>query len=322
MSEAWLELVIERCVEAATEAIEHAVEVDAYHNFATVDENYNRRAFFNDGTFYYQPRHKELLALADGPADKELGALYFRRAGARTPVATVVNYTAHALTVAETAPLVSADYPGAVRREIESNLGGVALFVNGACGDNHPLGAEAGFGRCGRMGAALAEAALFRRFDAMKIESPAIASDYREILMPAMTREIFDSMPNNNNAEFKPVREDLLVGGDVRTYLSLWAIGPVLFIGVPGEMTAELGLYLKWQSPFPKTYIMYMATDHVGYIPHANAYEWGGYEALTSPFAPEAGEKFCAAALAAARELKAKVESMGGVTRLPGSDPS
>ena len=317
LNEPYRARVIERSREVLSEAVSAAVPVKASYNCARVRENLNRRVFFPDGTYFYQPKHKNLLSVADGPVDDELGVVFFRAADDSGYVATIVNYTAHALTVGDTANAVSADFPGAVRREIEANIGGVGLFINGACGDNHPLGAEAGFGRCERMGQALAEKALYHRWDAVELADAPLGSEYREILLPMKTRSDHDLIPGSGAVEYRPVRDDLLEGTDVRTYFSLWALGPVLFAGVPGEMTAELGLALKWQSPFPKAYVMYMATDHIGYIPHRNAYEWGGYEALTSPFGPAAGGKLLEEMLAAAAELKGRLESSGGKCRLP-----
>jgi len=312
LNEPYRERVIERAAEAAEEAVSKAGPVTVAYNYCRVGENFNRRVFFPDGTYYYQPKQKNLLPVADGPVDDELGAVFFRcEDESEGYAATIVNYTAHALTVGDTANAVTADFPGVLRREIEANIGGVAMFVNGACGDNHPLGAEAGFGRCERMGQALAEKALYHRWDAVALGEPRLATDYHEVLLPMMTPDEFERVPKYMPREYRPVRDDLRVGGDVRTYFSLWALGPLLFVGVPGELTAELGLRIKWESPFAKTYIMYMATDHIGYIPHRSAYEWGGYEVVTSPFGPGAGSKLCAEILSAAERLKAGIEAGG-----------
>ena len=75
-------------------------------------------------------------------------------------------------------------------------------------------------------------------------------------------------------------------GADVEVSYSLLGIGPVLFIGVPGELLSELGSMLKWCSPFKRTYIMYEATGAMGYIAHPNAYRWGGYEPNTGFLSP------------------------------------
>lgn len=49
-----------------------------------------------------------------------------------------------------------------------------------------------------------------------------------------------------------------------------------------GELTAELALQIKWNSPYRATWISGQATDYLGYLNHRNAYVHEGYEAQTS----------------------------------------
>jgi len=87
---------------------------------------------------------------------------------------------------------------------------------------------------------------------------------------------------------------------------ALLAVGPVLFIGVPGELVAELGSVLKWFSPFKRTYILYQSTDSLDYIAHPNAYRWGGFEAMVGQLSPGAARPLVNAILDAAEELAAE----------------
>ncbi|HUW55855.1 MAG TPA: neutral/alkaline non-lysosomal ceramidase N-terminal domain-containing protein [Planctomycetota bacterium] len=317
--DAWRARVVERSVEALKAALDSAQPATVSCNATRIRENVNRRVFLPDGTYFYQPKHKYLSPVADGPVDDELGMLYFRAAHDGKTIATVVNYTAHPLTVGDSSDEVTADYPGVLKREIERNWGGTALFITGAAGDNHPQGAEAGFARCERMGLALAEKVLYHRWDAVRLDDPPVASVWRDIVLPAMTDEDFARVPKDYGSEKRlTVPDDAKAEGGLAVSLCLWSIGPVLFIGTPGELVAELGLRLKWESPFPKTYVMYLATEHLGYMAHRNAFAWGGYEAVCTRFGPEAGARFCDAALSAAKELKTRVEATGRRVALPG----
>ena len=44
-------------------------------------------------------------------------------------------------------------------------------------------------------------------------------------------------------------------------------------------MVAELGLEMKWHSPFRKTFVLYDSTAYISYLCHGNALVAGGYEA-------------------------------------------
>ncbi len=54
------------------------------------------------------------------------------------PVATLVHYACHPIILGPDNTLVTPEYPGIVKRVVESSLGGHCLFVQGACGDIGP----------------------------------------------------------------------------------------------------------------------------------------------------------------------------------------
>ncbi|HTL53403.1 MAG TPA: neutral/alkaline non-lysosomal ceramidase N-terminal domain-containing protein [Planctomycetota bacterium] len=310
--------VVVGSVEAARDAKKSAEPANVFYNTTRIRENLNRRAFFPSGQYFYQPKQKNLLPLCDGIVDDELAVIFFKATKEERFIATLVNYTAHPLCIGDSSNEVSADYPGVLKAEIERNLGGTALFVNGACGDNHPLGAEAGLARAERMGLALAEKALYHRWDAVMLDNTTLSACYKEIGLPPMTEADFEALPKNFASDWRS--RGNIVDGQVRTFISLWAVGPLLFCGVPGELSAELGLRLKWESAFPKTFVMFIATDNLGYISHRNAYQWGGYEVLTSALGPNGGKNLVGEILAAAEELKIRFEKVTGKNlHLPGA---
>ena len=63
------------------------------------------------------------------------------------------------------------------------------------------------------------------------------------------------------------------------------AIGDVAFVGVPGETVNELGLEIKWHSPFKRTFVAYCSTGYFGYIAPPNFVAAGGYEGKHQRFA-------------------------------------
>ena len=81
----------------------------------------------------------------------------------------------------------------------------------------------------------------------------------------------------------RPFRKDKMPpfykGKEELTYeIQCLSVGDVCFVGVPGEMVAELGQEIKWHSPFRKTFILYCSTAYMDYLCHGNALVAGGYE--------------------------------------------
>jgi hypothetical protein len=86
-------------------------------------------------------------------------------------------------------------------------------------------------------------------------------------------------------------------------------IGPMAFVGLPGEIFSSIGRAIKEASPLsePYTLLAGWTNDNVGYVPDHQAYGVATYEADTAarwygypaPWAPEAGDLLREAALRA-----------------------
>jgi hypothetical protein len=74
----------------------------------------------------------------DGPVDPEVGVLRLDDLDGR-PLAAVVNYACHPITVGPDAQLITPDYPGALKRVVEAATGATCLFLQGAAGDIGPV---------------------------------------------------------------------------------------------------------------------------------------------------------------------------------------
>lgn len=94
-------------------------------------------------------------------------------------------------------------------------------------------------------------------------------------------------------------------------------LGDLAFVGLPGEMFAEIGMSIKASSPFPNTIVMWLANDSRGYLPAMEAYREGpdgftlmitGYETTpgTSRYEIGAGEKLTASAIGQLNQLYRK----------------
>ncbi|MCL5998195.1 MAG: hypothetical protein M1546_19410 [Chloroflexi bacterium] len=305
--------LMERAAEVAVAAAAGAQECDLIVNRTHVDENVNRRFFLTDETYLSIPGNKHLLDVAHEHADKELGILAFCPTGSRRPFGLIVNYTMHPLTAGNTSTLISADVPGVVRGIVKESMGCPACYITGAAGDNHPKASEAGFAETRRVGEVLASEAIRRSADGMHVAGPLhLKCLTRSIRLRYRTWEDFQRIPLKGVGEealaenFRRVEKP---GEAIDVEFSLLAVGPVLFIGVPGEMLAELGSVLKWFSPFKRTYIMYQATESFDYIAHPNAFLWGGFEIVCAQLSPDSVRPLINAIIDAAEELTA---SKGG----------
>ena len=306
----YLAFLIERIVAVAREAAAKVQEFELTVNRAYVDENMNRRFFLSNEQYLGVPGNKHLVPITQEHTDKELGIIGFCPKGDAHPFGLLVNYTMHPLTAGYTSSLISADVPGVVRAVIKESMQCVACYITGATGDNHPKAPEAGFAETRRVGEVLATAAITRSFDALRITEPVrLKTLTRTVAIRQRTHAEFMQIPRNGEGE--SVVQDNFVrvetpGALLDVEFSLLAIGPVLFIGVPGELVTELGSVLKWFSPFKRAYIMYQATDSLDYIAHPNAYLWGGFETFCGQLTPAAARPLINAILDAAEELKAR----------------
>jgi len=150
---AWLDGVIEACVACIASALASSEPVELVTGYGAdpcVARNRRRN---------------------DGPVDRALPVVVLRRADG-TVLAAVVSYACHPVVLGADNTLLTADYPGVVRRVLSDRLGGgPALFLTGCAGDantGHSAAASIStaaatdrtFEECERVGARIATAAL------------------------------------------------------------------------------------------------------------------------------------------------------------------
>jgi neutral ceramidase len=96
---------------------------------------------------------------------------------------------------------------------------------------------------------------------------------------------------------------------ELASALTIFAIGDVAIVGIPGELFVELGLALKANPSFRHTFVAGYCNDLIGYIPTRAAYAEGGYEVETARIAAGSGEAIVDTALAGLAEMRASVAS-------------
>ena len=87
----------------------------------------------------WQPDRPMLAPNPDGYSDHEVGVIRIDNADSGQPLAILVNFAAHPTILAWGNRLISPDYPGTVRRTVESLTSGLCLFLQGASGNQNTI---------------------------------------------------------------------------------------------------------------------------------------------------------------------------------------
>jgi hypothetical protein len=271
---------------------------------------------------------------ASGPYDPRLTVLATRRDDGSWQ-GVMCHFACHPTILGADNRLISADFPGALREALHVALdrgegAPIVLFVNGAAGD-----VSTRFTRCAqdagevsRVGAVLATAAAQALEHATPHTGPirhgrtTVQLSRRErhrldCSVVAATAGSDDEPPAYSSSAQRRVAETRSQGAAMldalarvpdeaipdELELEAWALGDVGLVAVPGELFASLGSRIAAASGGP-TLVLGYANGYVGYLTDGSAHESQTYEALASPFGPEAGERVAEAATALVERVR------------------
>lgn len=280
----WLDSVVDACREAVVEASATQRDVTVRAGYGT-DPNVarNRRR-------------------PDGPQDPALPVLQLVHDDG-TALATLVSYACHPVVLGADNQLLTADYPGTVRRVLEEQLGGTVLFATGCAGDQntghsadattHDNAGARTFARCAQVGeeiAAAARAAELRggasRVAAasseidLDLDRPSAVELQREIEHWAAKtkadpahRVVYDSW------QAWATETDPAGPASWRGRVNALRWGPAVILTLPGEPFCQAGLDLRELVGGTDPVFVLGYTDGCpGYLPSATEYPFGGYE--------------------------------------------
>jgi len=237
------------------------------------------------------------------PVDRTLGVLRFDDAETGTPVALVVNFTAHPTSIPSERREFSADYPGALRAAVEEEWGGQAVFMQGASGDlstdRGGHGDHVAYGRAlGRRAVALAKSL---RPEA--VTEPRLA--VREDRFPFASRVDFanPAVVAAYGLAFFPELVGTFVAEyaeGIRPRLTVAVLDDrVALVGASGEFFCQHGIRLRERARIPHLLFFGYANGYHQYFPTIEAAAEGGYGAdpQVAPAALGAGERLMDTAL-------------------------
>ncbi|OLT00617.1 hypothetical protein BJF90_34300 [Pseudonocardia sp. CNS-004] len=312
VDETWLERLITTCAEAVDAALAGAEPVEVHAGYgADPGVARNRRR-------------------PDGPVDPALPVVHLRRPDGSL-LAGVVSYACHPVVLGADNTLLTADYPGVVRRVLARRLGGPVLFLTGCAGDantGHAASASVStaptasrtFAECERIGGLVATAALA----ATPRRGPSrVAATRREVLLDleppdpaALAGEVAGWERDAAHADAARAallgcwaewgRRILTTPAGPPTWtgsVSTLVWGPAVLVTLPGEPFAAAALEIRAHADPGATVLVAGYCDGCpGYLPPAEEYAHGGYEVeeahryygLPGPFARGAAERLVA----------------------------
>ena len=272
--------IVAAVVEAASELKPARLDI----GWGRLEEGHNRRQVLADGSVFMLWGNRERKPTS--PLDYAVGVVAFDTP-AGEPIATLVSFTCHPVVLGPENLELSADYPGAMMAKLEEEIGGQAMFVQGAAGDINPFWdktppAEGAFEQMTRMGEALADEAMRVRRD---LSSPAnverLSSHSEEVLLePRWDYEdpAVEAALRENEFGWIFERFRARFPGERVAEINTVLFDDRLAIGTfPGEFFVEHGLRFKQQSTVRDTLFAGYTNGALGYFPTIRAAAEGGY---------------------------------------------
>lgn len=247
---------LDRCVRQIADAVNEAVGKleDASLKIAVGDAK-GKIAYNYYADQLYDPRCGVIQAVAASGANRGKA------------IATLVNYAVHPEVIGSGRGILSPDICGPLYDRIESQGGGIAVFMNGAQGgmvtaDNRlENGKEANdWNECKRIGELLADEALRIVKEAALQENPDLYCTSRKIEFPV------DSEIMRFILQKSPIKNEMAGDNRVVTTLNLLNIGTAQVLTVPGEALPNIGYYVKRNMRTKQPFLFGLTNDAFGYM--------------------------------------------------------
>jgi len=277
-----------------------------------------RRYRMADGTVRTNPPYGDPNVVAPiGKPDDQVRVIRICREGAKEIM--IVHFGNHADMIGGN--LYTPDWPGYLVSTLDAALEGKVntMFLLGAEGDlNHRNFYNPRLGLKGtenaKSAARMLAGAVLRVYDLAKpvaCDTLRIAHKYVQVgkntynpddlpmveEIVKLYREKGDKAPELQNYPMKHqealrIKANLARPEFFNLRISGVRIGDIVFIGIPGEPFASIGLDIVAKSNLPMTVVTACTNGYEGYYPDAQAYKEPGYsyEKSASPFAPNCAE--------------------------------
>ena len=309
----YIDSLVDRIVEAVQCAESRLSPVRLEYSLGAASVGINRREKMSDGSI-------DIGRNPDGPRDGSVQVVSILSATGENidtegvkRLATIVNYACHGTVLGPDNLLVSADWIGAMRQKVESELGGLSLFLQGATADINPdmyWEDSHAFEMVAEQGSQVAKAVLAAvssrsqkfsgtplRIERIEIWLPTeskVTSDlppqnYRKALLAMANMPSFMSMFTDRLLDkrypWKSVIEDRDGFWSVPMRINLLRIGDLAIVTYAAETFTEIGMKVKSASPADYTLFASVSDGCISYLHTAESHDEGGYEVDIAPLA-------------------------------------
>jgi len=274
----------------------------------------NSRLLLKDGTIFWVGSREDAVR-PTGPFDPDLPVFVFRST-AGSLVALLYGHSTHS--IGSLRPGVrSPTFYGMVAQDLETQLGGIVAFLEGASGSTHNYNcsAQEAFSRIKQAVLAgldraqvqeVTKLAAIKRPFTFKVRTFDEAAEEEAVSQYCNKR--IKAGAESVISVFRQMRRELAPHqGQMRqTWLQVMRIGEVAIVGVPAELFTRLGIDIKKRSPLKHTVVVELANDWIGYLPDREAHQLGGYQVWTglhSYAEPGTGERLVEEAVAMLKKL-------------------
>lgn len=194
------------------------------------------------------------------------------------PIVNVVHLACHPEVIRREAERgLSPDYVGTLCKEVHRQLGGQAVFLNGALGGMlTPDAPKRGYASAEMMGKRFAAYAMEAAKAARPSSSYTLWMHRRPVEYPLTAEAILKFL------QHAPGPVDLHEGR-VRTEMNALWIGDAQLITVPGELLPEIGFDIRSHMTGRVRLIVGLANDELGYLIPSYDFRAGHYEERTGP---------------------------------------
>ena len=291
--------------------------------------SFHRRFMMKDGTVKFNPGILNPdIVRPMGPIDPEVVILKVEQVNGKV-LAVLVNFAIHLDTIGGTE--ISADFPAFLAEVIKTVYGPQTevIFGLGTCGNINHINVskedkEEGFETAERIGYALASTVIKEdpALESAASKTLQVGHQKVELAIPQYTKEeikqaeINAKKTSDLHASTPEIREAMKIlrvqkkqGQPFQVEVQTVGLDDLAIVALPGEVFVELGLAIKKQSTFKHTMILTLSNNKLGYVPNADAFQYGAYEVEVSNIAEGEGEKLVEVATDLLQEMKPKNQS-------------